>query len=429
MTHAIDVPTIVAAISALLYIALGLWVFTLTPRRRQTTLLGLFALSFGLSFAIVDTLVIFHLTTFTGWLFPASMLPFIALAYAAALGLAWSTPEPLEDRRVLGTAVSIGAGLALLEIVAHIVLDVGIPGSGFAYGAWVVRLAIPSALLWSAAVLLALRAAPSRAPGPAGTRQLALLAVAFAMLDAVAAGVAFPLVVAPSEATTLAPGVLTWLIVAGLWLSNMVRAGDETVRIHRAAGLSILGLLAVGAIYQALYTQPLTGLDPPLNHIRGIARTLGVALLAYGILRHDLAGLDAKVEWGVSKTTVAGVFIAVFFVVSEGAQVLFADVAGDNEWIGVVAAGALVFALSPLQRFADRFAAKAVPGGAEAGADAEARYRDAVEMALADGEITREEERHLARLATRLGIDPERALALREQVEEETGEAGEGVTA
>lgn len=86
---------------------------------------------------------------------------------------------------------------------------------------------------------------------------------------------------------------------------------------------------------------------------------------------------------------------------------------------GLLAAGLLVFALSPLQRWADRFAAKAVPGGAEAGQAAEARYREVVEMALADGELTREEERRLAEKAESLGLSPTRAFELRESVADE----------
>lgn len=82
-------------------------------------------------------------------------------------------------------------------------------------------------------------------------------------------------------------------------------------------------------------------------------------------------------------------------------------------------AALLVFAISPLQRFADRFAAKAVPGGAEAGAAAEEQFRGLVEATLADGEITPDEERHLRKKAEELGLKATRAYDLRREVEEE----------
>lgn len=50
-----------------------------------------------------------------------------------------------------------------------------------------------------------------------------------------------------------------------------------------------------------------------------------------------------------------------------------------------------------------RFAARAVPGGAEAGVGAEARFRGFVEATLADGEITSDEERILLEKADGLG--------------------------
>ncbi|MGQ0536137.1 MAG: hypothetical protein ACT4PT_08700, partial [Methanobacteriota archaeon] len=109
---------------------------------------------------------------------------------------------------------------------------------------------------------------------------------------------------------------------------------------------------------------------------------------------------------------------------SEGTQVLFGR---ENPWIGVVAAGLLVFALAPLQKVADRIANAAVPqpgsGMREAGSGGRASkldvYRATARRLLADGRFSREDERTLARLAQELGIGAADALDVREALERE----------
>jgi hypothetical protein len=166
--------------------------------------------------------------------------------------------------------------------------------------------------------------------------------------------------------------------------------------------------------------------------LRGVVRTFGVLLLVYAILREQLLGIDLKVRWGISKGTVAAVFIAVFFVASEAAQ-QFLGAALQNEYVGIFAAGMLVFALAPLSRAADRIAEKAVPAPAglpanppaaaraprQGAADPEASYRHALRWALRDGSLDAAEERHLVVLAEHLGIPPSRAYALRDEAASE----------
>lgn len=425
MTHAIGPNLAAATISAVLYTVLGVWVLTLKPRRLQTTLLGAFAVLFGMTFLPTDLGVMFHVFEPDSLLQNAVQNPVSMLNSVAALALVWAVPEPLEDRRLLGTALAVGFALPIVS------WSITFAGPGTYLGVLPVWVQAPLSFVTggafvAATVLLALRARPARDPARGDVIQLALLAVALAMLGAFIDGVNIP-----GLAGNLARGeslaatfdlldVASTFIVAGLWGWNMVRADDETVAIHRAAMFGILGLLTAGAVFFAAFP----GADTGTTVMRGVMRTLGVGLLAYGILRHDLAGLDAKVEWSISKTTVAGVFVAVFFVVSEGAQVLFAGFA-QNELLGIVAAGALLFALAPIQKLADRIAETAVPTQGPGSADtAEVRYRTAVEVALADSEITRDEERRLAELADEIDLDATKALEIREEVEE-TGE-GEG---
>jgi hypothetical protein len=149
----------------------------------------------------------------------------------------------------------------------------------------------------------------------------------------------------------------------------------------------------------------------------GIAQILAVLVLAYAILRHQLLGLDVKVRWTLEKSTIAGIFLVVFFVASEGAQAALSDRWGTA--IGIGAAGALVFMLAPIQHFAERLSTAAVPvdgGKRSAGGRREDSYRFALRKALRDGHVTMDEERSLAQLATDLGIDAARAFDLRQAV-------------
>ncbi len=149
---------------------------------------------------------------------------------------------------------------------------------------------------------------------------------------------------------------------------------------------------------------------PQVVHMGGLARAIDVVVVAYAILRHQYLEVDVKLRWTISKTTVAAVFVAVFFMVSEGAAALFSEQWGTS--IGIAAAGLLVFGIAPLMRIADRFAATAVP----ITTDPEHVFAAAVRAALADGNISSVEEAHLAEVAEGLGLSPTRMTTIRHQV-------------
>ncbi|HVM45332.1 MAG TPA: hypothetical protein VM582_05300 [Candidatus Thermoplasmatota archaeon] len=109
-------------------------------------------------------------------------------------------------------------------------------------------------------------------------------------------------------------------------------------------------------------------------------------------------------------------FVALFFVVSELAATLFSERMGTV--LGIMAAGALLFALAPLQRVAERVADAAMPRVKETDESRMVRkrevYRAAVESALHDGVVTARE--HVP-LAHQLGLSAGDARALEGEVE------------
>lgn len=146
--------------------------------------------------------------------------------------------------------------------------------------------------------------------------------------------------------------------------------------------------------------------DFAVNVVGGIAFMAGLALLASALLRERLFDFDLKVKIGVKRGTIAAVFLAVFFVVSQ----LIQNVA--NAQLGYVAgavgSGLLLFALAPLQRAAERLSTAALPGVVDSPEYRLVKkrevYRSAVETAMGDGFVTEKERTLLARLADQLGL-------------------------
>jgi hypothetical protein len=137
----------------------------------------------------------------------------------------------------------------------------------------------------------------------------------------------------------------------------------------------------------------------------GFALVIG---LAYGVLKFQMFDIDLKIKWTVRKGTLAAAFVGIFFVVSEGAQTLFSARLGPGA--GLLAAGALVFAIAPLQRFADRLGDAAMPRVQDTAEYRTVRkrevYRAAVESALEESGISVKERGMLATLAEQLGVGP-----------------------
>lgn len=229
----------------------------------------------------------------------------------------------------------------------------------------------------------------------------------------------------PVSNTNLGFGL--FLILPVLWiLWSLIRtrgtAAPETGHeLNMALGTYVLAV-ATGVL-SGFWNPTLVANLHPREIMLAFWRTALPVLVAYALVRHRMFDIDLKIKWSIKSGTIAGAFVAVFLVVAQLAQNFFGQVYG---WaLGGVTAGLLLFVLAPIQRVAERIANAAMPGVQDSEswrsnrkADA---YRFAVRMALADGVLTREEERGLAVLASELRIDAAQALALREEVEQDLG--------
>lgn len=141
---------------------------------------------------------------------------------------------------------------------------------------------------------------------------------------------------------------------------------------------------------------------------------LFVTLIGYGVLKTQLFDIDLKVKAGVRRAAVAAVFVVVFFVASEAVERVASARLGTVA--GLAAAGLLAFALTPLQRVADRVADAAMPA-VRATPDylqerKHAVYAAALEGARQDGVVTERERAILERLRRELGLTVQEAAGV-----------------
>ena len=147
--------------------------------------------------------------------------------------------------------------------------------------------------------------------------------------------------------------------------------------------------------------------EPDFHYIVYAGGTFfAVPLIAYGILRTQLFDIDLRIRWTIKQSTVAAVFVAIFYLVSEGADRLLASEFGNIA--GLIASALVVFFLVPLQRFAERVASVAMPNTENTPEYAMFRklqvYEAALTEALPDGKISARERELLNRLRDSLGI-------------------------
>ncbi len=128
-------------------------------------------------------------------------------------------------------------------------------------------------------------------------------------------------------------------------------------------------------------------------------------LTGYGILRHQLFGIDLRVRLAVEKSTIAAVFAVVFLTASELVE---RSIGVEGVWFGVGAAVLIGLFFRRVERVGEAVADRIMPGveDTEEYRDRRAReiYQAALESALVDGTVTDRERDVLATLADQLGL-------------------------
>ncbi len=167
---------------------------------------------------------------------------------------------------------------------------------------------------------------------------------------------------------------------------------------------------------------PVIGL--PLTQLASFALLFYVLVTAYGIASAHLFDIDIRLKWTLERGTVAAIFVALFFVVSEGAATILSDRLGSL--LGLLATGALVFVLAPLHRASERLSGVAMPHVTDTpeyrAFRKEQIYGEALAESLKDGDVTPVERAILTRLRITLELDEDVATGLEAAVTRSTSE-------
>jgi hypothetical protein len=177
---------------------------------------------------------------------------------------------------------------------------------------------------------------------------------------------------------------------------------------------------SIWMVWQGAYlTMEMTDFDWQVKIVYALGTLFGVPLIAYGILRMHLFDIDLRIRWTIKQSTLAGVFVTLVYLISEGADRVLSTELGN--FAGLLASTLVVFFLAPLQRFAERVASAAMPNTKNTPEYATFRemqvYEEAVSEAQYEGGISDKERALLVRLRDSLGITESDAEAIESELQ------------
>ncbi len=163
---------------------------------------------------------------------------------------------------------------------------------------------------------------------------------------------------------------------------------------------------AIWMIWAGEYQVVDSDASSPIYVVYALGTLLAVPLIAYGILRTQLFDIDLRIRWTIKQSTLAGVIVAIVYVVSEGADRFLSSELGNVA--GLLAAAVIMFFLAPLQRFAERVASAAMPNTRNTPEYTAFRKLQVYEAALVEAQagdgVSDKERALLNRLRDTLGI-------------------------
>ncbi len=437
------VPSLVAAT---LLVAVGLWVFLLDFRNRvhQAFSLFLFVLAGVTGMIAFDATALSFPSRIRSYFIIAA--PFAALFFAYAYRRRYArgaVPRQGGGRAWIPWAILAAAALAEGLYVYNrdffVACDAGTCLFGFLALLW------PLGFVAYAGIGLLFAIDFVAAPKGPCRRALYLASLGFALVPLQLSGFLFTFSI--SNGFMVQTGLWVEVLDDILWAAPALLVGAQAVWLMRAtrdaddatrravrrfvtilpfpllAGVAMAGsvLLWPDRIAQFVFTNFI---------ITAILTTTLAGLIAYSLARHQLFNIDLKVRIAISRTTLASIFVAVFFVVSEGTAALVGDRLGGDPFavgLGIVAAGMLLFALHPLQTWASRVAQATMPGArsiSDMTSDERLElYREQAELAWLDGSLTAKERMLLDRLRDRIGLSLEEANQIENDVMMPVGKA------
>lgn len=288
--------------------------------------------------------------------------------------------------------------------------------------------ATAASLLLPSLYLIFLATLPTRLVAPwRGARGVALALALAVALEAflVARPEAFVAQMRPTwyAAWEASPGAFAW-VPAALLLAVSLYGLTAALAAHREAPPATIRRVraraygwafgARDALLVVILLAPMLGSALAPTRAWDLFPVLGfpaallvyVPTLAYGMLRTQLFDVELRLKGNVQRGVIFAAFIAAYVLVGQTAAAFLSPRAGTM--IGIGAAGALAFAILPLERGAGRLADAIMPGVRDEEHYLSARrlevYRASLEDALAAGEIAPRAQERLRDERARLGV-------------------------
>ncbi len=204
---------------------------------------------------------------------------------------------------------------------------------------------------------------------------------------------------------------IMFLVAFGLALHAVFLARTSLARRRAIMFAIAFGIrdLCWGFIYGTgvlgLFRDELGRSEMFLSQIYAGSTLLYIPIVAYGILSVRLLNIQFQVRRSVQKGTLAAVFVALFFLISEGSASFLSERFGSVA--GLLGATLVVFLVSPLHRLSEWFSGHVVH--VEEGQEYRSyrklqMYAAAVEDSLAHGDIGPAQRSLLDRLCESLGV-------------------------
>jgi hypothetical protein len=442
-------PLYAPAVSGIVMLALAGWLLWLSSERRQARAFALLLIIRGFSLIVLTispTATTLSLASLASVLYP--VLCFGAAIAALYFVAVYPAPRAWLPKGLLGPALFFGP---FLVVLAWALIDPGIVWPGFAaaetgFKALFDRvaaatkgpIAVAPTLLDFVLVIPAFVLVRDYLGSPPGRKRSTLLLVSFgffapAACSCLIAGAFLqmrndvPRPSNPSLFNHVEAGIfVAWFLIMVILIGYLiVRALREPKTGNRraAAMFALLVVLSTGIGAVA------ASISDPLDSVAAIFvmvaawSALGALIVTYAVVRQSLFDIDVRFKRTIEQGTIAAVFVAVYFVVTETATQLLTDFAG-SAYLGIGAAALLLFTLHPLERFAAKMASGAMPKVKPLSeldqAESILFYREQVELMWMDGVLSRKDRVVLANLRSRLQLEAD----LAERIELETVNSG-----
>jgi hypothetical protein len=183
---------------------------------------------------------------------------------------------------------------------------------------------------------------------------------------------------------------------------------------------------AYGSAIWMIFSKSYAVVDTDASGLPYVMYALGtlvaVPLITYGILRTQLFDIDLRIRWTIKQSTLAALIVAIIFLISEGASTFLSAELGTIA--GLFGAAVVMFFLTPLQHFAERVAATAMPNTNNTPEYVAFRKMQVYEAALIDAMseagISAKERALLVHLRESLGITVADAEAIESELQART---------